>query len=425
MVIELDARSLMKRAIIILVALSSSLLFAWALARNFIAGVLTDDRVTPSRELLVWGLGSAPDSALLQARLAGAQMFDDDRDLSEMEARALRAINISPWDYRHRLLLATIREAAGDREAAEAALRDALALAPNYTDVHWRLANLLIRQGKLGASITEFRKAVSANPAHLPATLDLIWRTSGENLAAVKAVTPVAPRHRLLLAHFLLNQKRPREAVEVFGQIDVKARLASPDSPPFIGGLIARGHRAVAREAWINLVGGEHPGPLVWNGGFESNILAQFSHFDWVIIPSEYARLSVDDRVAHAGSRSLRIDFLGRDTTRLVGEIKQLLVVRPGARYRLEFFVKADGLQSPEGPRVVVMDGGLTKEVAASEPIASGSYDWQKVALDFTAPAGSDAVVIYFKRVPEFSYDEPTRGTVWFDDFTLTEVSGK
>jgi len=31
------------------------------------------------------------------------------------------------------------------------------------------------------------------------------------------------------------------------------------------------------------------------------------------------------------------------------------------------------------------------------------------------------AVLISIKRKPKFSYDEPTRGTVWFDDFSLKE----
>ena len=39
--------------------------------------------------------------------------------------------------------------------------------------------------------------------------------------------------------------------------------------------------------------------------------------------------------IAHTGKRSLRIDFLEHETTRLEDEIKQLLVLRRGARYRL------------------------------------------------------------------------------------------
>ena len=65
-------------------------------------------------------------------------------------------MNLAPWDYNHRLLLAGIKEAQADRVSAEAELREAIKLAPNYPVVHWRLANVLVRQGKLGESLSEF-----------------------------------------------------------------------------------------------------------------------------------------------------------------------------------------------------------------------------------------------------------------------------
>jgi hypothetical protein len=63
--------------------------------------------------------------------------------------------------------------------------------------------------------------------------------------------------------------------------------------------------------------------------------------------------------------------------------------------------------------------------VASSAPVASGSEDWRKMGFDFVAPEGPGALYIYIKRMPKFSYDDPTRGTVWFDDFTLAVSSSK
>ena len=101
------------------------------------------------------------------------------------------------------------------------------------------------------------------------------------------------------------------------------------------------------------------------------------------------------------------------------------MVLRPGARYTLEFFVKTDGLESPEGPRVVVTDRASSNWIAASEPIAQRSHDWQRMTVEFVAPQNSSgemsAVVVSIKRKPRFSYDEPTRGTAWFDDFSMNE----
>jgi len=33
---------------------------------------------------------------------------------------------------------------------------------------------------------------------------------------------------------------------------------------------------------------------LIWNGGFESDILLDFAQFDWSIRPSDYAQISID-----------------------------------------------------------------------------------------------------------------------------------
>jgi hypothetical protein len=49
------------------------------------------------------------------------------------------------------------------------------------------------------------------------------------------------------------------------------------------------------------------------------------------------------------------------------------------------------------------------------------SDDWQKLTVSFVAPANQAAVTLAIVRIPKFSYDDPTRGTIWFDDFTLVE----
>jgi carbohydrate binding protein with CBM4/9 domain len=161
------------------------------------------------------------------------------------------------------------------------------------------------------------------------------------------------------------------------------------------------------------------------NSGFELDILKDFGQFDWQFGRSDYARISIDHAVAHSGSRSLKIEFAGRDTTQLDNEVRQLVVLRAGARYVLECYAKANGLESPEGPRVVVANMSGGSWIAASEPVAQGSGDWQRLTIDFVAPQSAtgtmSAVSVSIKRKPKFSYDEPTRGTVWLDDFSIKE----
>jgi hypothetical protein len=198
-----------------------------------------------------------------------------------------------------------------------------------------------------------------------------------------------------------------------------------PQSAELIGSLLSLGLGEQARGLWARLVGGAHASapPDIWNGNFESDISKKLPHFDWSVTRNEYAVPGIDSGTAHTGSRSLKIDFTGRDTTRLDGQVKQTVVLRPNTRYRLECYVKTERLDTPLGPRIVISDTSSSTEWAASEPIPSGSSDWRKIAIDFTTPPNAGSAILAIKRIPQFSYDEPTRGTVWFDDFALNRQS--
>jgi hypothetical protein len=423
MVLEIRVVKPAAKAAAILIAVGITALLTFAILVNFVVGVFSDERVSLSRDLLADGVAYAPNSAPLLARLAAAEMREEERDLSRAEDYCTRAVRISPWDYRHRLLLAMIKEAEGDRIGAEQSLEDALALAPNYKDVHWRMANLLLREGKLPRAVAEFRTATLSDISLLPATLDLLWRASEGNVAVVRAATGNDPKSRLALAQFLLKQSKTSEAVAEFDGIERNA-LELPGRSAFIDALMAQGHLAEARELWVGMVGGDsrETGSVgVWNGGFESEISGILGQFDWAITRNVYVTPGIDTSIGHTGQRSLRLDFLGRDTTRVDGQVKQMIVVHPGARYRLEYFVKAQGLATPEGPRVVLTDVTSSIEIASSDPVAAGSYDWHRVAVEFAAPPSARAVWVTIRRIPRFSYDDPTQGVVWFDDFTLSE----
>lgn len=423
MVIEFNLKNIVARLLILGLAVAAfGLLFVLIYSR-FVVGTLADDRVTYTRNAFVIPLEYFPNSARLNARFAEAEFLEPDHDLARAEELARRAISLSPFNYRYQLTLASIKEAQGDRAKAEEAFRAALALAPNDRNVHWRLANVLLRQGKLAESIDEFRIFVDADTQFLPVTFDLVWRASRGRVEAVEAIAGNDAKNQLPLALFLVRQSQFAEAAKVFRGIDRGARLSSLESASILNLLIAADNLALAHELWASMVEGQEPLGIVWNGGFESDILKNFSQFDWTLGRSEYARLAIDGSRPHSGARAVKMEFLGRDTTELKDEIRQLIIVRPGARYRVECYVKSENLVTSEGPRLVVTDKG-TNWIAQSDPIAAGSTDWKQLSVEFVAPRVADAssaVYISIKRKPKYDYDEPTRGAIWLDDFTMKE----
>jgi tetratricopeptide (TPR) repeat protein len=367
-----------KRILALLVALVFLSLLIYITFWQYTVDALSDRRIRPPRETLEYALERFPGSMRINYRLARTLSQERDPDLRRAELLAVRAAELSPFNFNCRALLANIFISKGDLVAAEEALKRARELAPHNRDVRYRLANLLVREGKLDEAVAEFREAAGSDPQLLPGVLDLLWRTSGGELRVVEAVAGEDARARLALAQFLANQDQADAAARVFESID-RDTLA---------------------------------------GAIES------AQFNWSLRNSEHARVMIDGATARTGSRSLRIDFAGRDTTVLDGEVSQVILVRPGARYRLEAFVKTEALETPEGPRLVATDDA-NEWIAASDAVPGGSSDWQKLAFEFQSPharAETIAVTLSIKRKPKNPiYDEPTRGRVWFDDLRMIE----
>ncbi|HEX4948332.1 MAG TPA: hypothetical protein VFZ34_16780 [Blastocatellia bacterium] len=345
----------------------------------------------------------------------------DRTTLAAAEASAEQAANLAPFQAKHQLLLAAIKGATGDLTAQENHLRAALILAPHNIQVRWRLANALLRAGKKDESLAEFRRVVTAAPALLPNTLDMLWQWTEGDVETLVQATGEAVKNRLQLAQFLLKQTRVDDAVRIIGTVD--RRMAAPEVGGVLQELMAAGKFELAHKLWLEQVGTTATPPaLLWNGSFEDATPPHLTQFEWQLRSSEYAQLAIDPYVARTGAKSLRLDFLGRDTTRLSNEIKQMIILRPGRRYRLTCYVRTTRLITPQGPRVAVMAVEAARVLATTNPITAEATDWQPLSLEFTAPANTSVLWVNVQRSPQTDYDDPTQGTIWFDDFTVTEL---
>jgi tetratricopeptide (TPR) repeat protein len=431
MVIEFRLASKPARFSLLTTTLLAYVLVVFYILRLFVIGALTDDRVNLSRNVLENASEYFPNSPALQMKRASAELQEQERDLLCAEQHCLAAIRLSPHDYRARLLLGLIQEWRGEREAAEVSLRSALALAPNNLDVHWQLANLQIREGNLQEGVDSFRRIAEQDSQLLPAIFDLIWQASNHDLALMKEVAGSDSGALLKLSLTLLKIAKPAEASAVFQSIGRSQRLASSLSREFLDALVSAGNAKEARQLWIDLVS-EDPSanasaPIIWNGSFESVIFTDLAQFDWAIKQSDYARLMIANGIAHSGSRSLKIEFSGRDTTSLDQEVNQLVLLQSGVHYRLECFARGKDFVSPEGPRVVVTSRDSSSWLASTSAITGDANEWQHLVVDFVAPGKRKGelvpVSIGVKRKPEFKFDQPTKGSIWLDDFRLSELS--
>ena len=423
--INFRLNSLISRIAIIIFVFCGTAAYIGLSAAQFIISVITDPEVRVDTSIIEDTANHFPYSARAQARMA-SHLIETGVDVTMNHERtaeravfyAARAVKLAPHNYEFRILLAAARELGGDPAEAETELRTALKLAPHLVSVHWRLANLLLREEKLDRAISEFRLVNEADTELLIPTINLLWQASDGNIETLTAVVGSDPRSQLTLAQFLVQQGKFETAVKIANGIDRRLILDHPESGKLLDSLISSGQIELASKLWRNIFGaGEQP--LIWNGSFETPI--RFTQFDWNMGQSKYAKIGITAVNARTGRRSLIISYRGIDTTTLNSEIHQLVKVRPGARYTLKCYVKAEKLDTPKGPQIVVTTQDSTTTIAASVALVPGSYDWQLLTIDFVAPLNTQALIIAIKQTPQFSYVDPTQGTVWFDDFDLTE----
>ena len=276
-----------------------------------------------------------------------------------------------------------------DQIEFESQAREAVKLAPRDTHVRWQMANLLLRTGQIEQSLEDFREVAAAAPPRLPAVMSLVWQAANGNFDMLDRVVGQEPQARLALARFLVEQKRFDLSAQVFNRIDRESRFKLPNLGEFFDSMLSAGQWQWSGRLWRETMAGEESGgaELFWNGSFDRGVAKSLAQFDWQFNHSDFARLEVTEGEARTGRHALTVAYQGRDTTRLDGEVRHALCVRPGGKYRLEFFAKSEGLTTPDGPQVAILRVEDRAVIAGSAPAPAGSNEWQRMVVDFIAPA--------------------------------------
>lgn len=406
------------------VTLLASLL-VYAGLQLFVVRGLTDlrySRPVPTLALFRNSVNSLPNSTRLNLELGKLELTDNP-DPRQAIAHATRTTELAPADFQGWYLLGLAQDAAGNPRAAATAFAEAVKLAPTNSKVNWAAANTFLRSGQPTEALSALRAATAGDETLLPTAFELLWQAAGRDAELLNRLAANRPAAQFALAQFFAEQSRFAEAVAAYQRLDREIRLKDNRSPAFLTQLINAKQFVAAHALWRNLLGQPPTAEAgLWNGGFEQNTPAKFNHFDWRLGKTDYARISLDGRQAHSGQTALRLSFTGRDTTRVDGEIEQLLVLRPGAEYELTCYAKAAELVTSLGPQAAIYAAGTL--LAATEPVTPGSSDWQRLTVTFTAPPADAATSLRIVRRPKYAYDEPTLGTVWFDDFQLRCVGG-
>jgi hypothetical protein len=161
------------------------------------------------------------------------------------------------------------------------------------------------------------------------------------------------------------------------------------------------------------------------NRSFEADIgPAGHNLFQWDVVQAAGAQVAVDARAARGGQRSLRVVFNASGQVDF-RNVSQLVAVEPGARYRLSFWLKTDGLKSAAMPLVLVTEAGTDAPLASSPSAPTGTADWQQVSVEFAAGQRTEALVVRLARAACPDGVCPIFGKIWYDDFNLERAGGR
>ena len=261
--------------------------------------------------------------------------------------------------------------------------------------------------------------------------LDLAWRVYGGSIPAVLAAGGNTAGARAQLMGNFINQKRLDEARQLWDGFDAAQRKEQRAVAERLLLRLAEAKRfddCLEMQQQLSAVDGTPSlaaRERLVNGGFESAVGAPGkSLFDWQIVPVAGAQMGLDERTYREGGRSLRIAFNATGTLNF-RNISQLVVVAPQTRYRLEYDVRTEELKSASTLLTEIVDAAQPDRVfVASAPLAIGTAEWQRVALDFTTGAETQAVTVRVVGQPCTAASCPIFGKVWYDNFNLQHTGG-
>jgi hypothetical protein len=157
---------------------------------------------------------------------------------------------------------------------------------------------------------------------------------------------------------------------------------------------------------------------LISNGDFEDELL-NFG-FAWRIVPAEGVYAGLNTSTYHSPSHAFLIQFSGKQNL-LYQHVYQYVKVSPGQSYRLQAFMKTEGITTDSGPRLQVYDPYNAAALDKLTDDLTGTSDgWVPLLLDFAAGPKTELIVVRLIRLPSKKFDNLISGKVWLDDVKLT-----
>jgi tetratricopeptide (TPR) repeat protein len=327
--------------------------------------------------------------------------------------------------------LGTAYESEGDLAAARNAFLQAKRVYPLSPEVSWRYGNFLQRRGELDAAFAEIKHAVEADPKRAAAAFALCLRFEPNVSSVLERVLPHLPDAYLNVISAQVEQDHTERALIVWsGLAELHPRLQMSESYPLLEGLIHKRQIAQAQHVWTEALvfagvsrSADPPRSLVWDGGFESNVIGggfawRYSSFTGGVV------ITLDEKEKHSGNHSLRLTFNGLSNVNF-NDVCQYVPVQPSTSYRFSAWVLTHSLSTDQGVRFGLHSIGDSVNSTAWTDDIRGTQPWTPVELPWTSGNDVRELQLCVSRLPSTKFDSKIGGSAWIDDVVLVPQSAE
>lgn len=401
-----------------------SIVFAWFSIKWQIAnmfGALSKPNDPNARSVAEFSESLSPNDPLTKWLRASVERETFSSQNLENAARLLEeTVRLAPYDFRYWLELGRIYEQSEKFDRAELAFARARVLAPNYSSVNWYVGNFYLRRGRETEAFENLRRAAETSLMYREQVFLVVWEYYEKDFAKMEQLAANQPDIRAGLAKFYAAKEIPDESLRIWNTLSAENKQRNIAIAKIVAQALfdKRSYRSAVEFVRETDMEPDARAEQIQNGGFENPLIADApAFFGWTYAKRERIDFGTDLTKRKDGGKSIRLVFNNFARTE-IKNLQQIVAIQAGARYRVAFWIKTDDLRSAGTPIVEIVNANDEKIVASTPPFPQGTADWNRVAIDFTAPQNAQAVVLRLDRA--YCGDTcPISGTVWFDEFSI------
>ena len=320
----------------------------------------------------------------------------------------------------------------GEKQKALATLRRLSELTPKSIAYLWEGSMLALRLGDKSMAMKSLGIVAKADPGRRKRVFDICWEIIGDPELILNNVIgdEVLPTY----LSYLISKDKLDETFPVWKRMkrerivsDVREPFDSAQDRPqsnddiafsYIEFLIRKDRGSEAFSIWSEVIGRSENDSLIWNGGFENELLGR--GFDWKTQKADGVSIDFNWEKRFQGTKSLRVEFDGKHNVDFY-HVSQVITLEPDTDYLLTSYMATREITTRNGISWEVYcypTGSMTK---ATEPLTE-TAEWKKVELSFHTPSDCKSILLRLRRYKSPKLDRYISGTAWVDDVKLSKV---